>query len=118
MGLIVSIYRDQYDSQYNAFHGKQRVTVVNVSGPFEPSADAPAALLSTNAVGDPIIVPTFIDELGDYQPAKRAGMIGPMYGGTIADTSDSRWREAVGGYHGLPIHDRFESSSQYAALSS
>jgi len=108
MGLIVNIYRDQHDSELNAFHGYQSVVVLNVEGPFEPTEDIPAAMLEHNGLGDPIIVPF---------PGVRPGVIGPMYGGTIADTSDSRWREAVGGYHGLPIHDRYETVATYDALS-
>lgn len=104
MGLILDLYRSDYDSTLNVFHGKRQVTVVNAAGPFDPTDDAPAALLATNAFGNPIIVPA----------TRPDGMAGPMDGGTYAATSDSRLRDAqvaVAGYAiygGLPVHDRFE----------
>lgn len=98
MGLRVSIYRSDYDSALNVFSGLKNVTVVNVDGPFDPMPDAPAARLSTNALGDPIIVP--ID--------KPDGAIGPMMGGTFAHTSDSRFSAATKFYGAVAIHDRYE----------
>ena len=117
MGLIVDIARTDYDAKQNAFHGKSRVTVLNIDWPFEPTPDAPAALLTQNALGGPIIVPAFIDELGNAQPVKRGGMIGPMFGGTFAASSDSRFGRATEQSGAISIHDRFESVAQYDALS-
>lgn len=117
MGLIVNIYRDEYDSHFNAFVGKSGVTVVNIPGPFEPTVERPAALLTTNALGSPIIVPAYVDSQGTYRELKREGVIGPMMGGTYAATSDSRFSEATKQYGAVAIHDRFESPATYAALS-
>lgn len=100
MGLIVDIYRNDYDSEANAFHGKTSVTVVNIPGPFEPNPDRPAAKLSKNALGNPIIIP---------DGERPDGTSGPMMGGTFAHTSDSRFNEATGFYGAVAVHDRFES---------
>ena len=45
--------------------------------------------------------------------------LGPMFGGSFADTSDSTWADILGETVGrpIPIHDRFETQEQYDALS-
>lgn len=101
MGLIASIYRDDYDASVNAFYGKTKVTIVNIEGPFEPAEDRPAALLAHNAFGKPILVPA--NEQG--KPVR-----GVMFGGTYAATSDSRFGRATGIYGAVPIHDRIEAA--------
>ena len=109
MGLIVSVYRDHYDSELNLFHGRKSVTVTNIPGPFDPTPDRPAAELGKGPGGDWIIRPAPEDV--------PVGMAGPMFGGTYAATSDSRMREATGLRSALPIHDRFETWDQYRMLS-
>jgi len=108
MGLRVQIYRSaEYDSELNAFYGKRAVTVVNLEGPFEPSEDEPSAILASGPGGDPIIVPEGLP----------SGMVGPMFGGTFAASSDSRFRTGTGQRSALPIHDRFETVEQYERMS-
>jgi hypothetical protein len=107
MGLLVDIYRSDYDSDLNAFHGKKWVTVVNVDGPFDPTPDAPAARLVHRATFPPYLVPD--DGWNDND--------GPtMYGGTLADSSDSRWNAATG-HRAVHIHDRRESWPLYDLMS-
>jgi hypothetical protein len=107
MGLIVSIYRSEYDCELNVFYGKTHVTVTNVDGPFSPREDAPAGKLIQHA-GNWVLVPDdgYTEELGPQ-----------MAGGTYATTSDSRWSEKIGTYGATPIHDRRETWAQYEALS-
>jgi hypothetical protein len=112
MGLIVSIYRDGYDSTMNVFHGKSQITLVNVEGPFEPSDKAPAAKLVAGYGKTAIIVPA-TDELFDGVQ---------MMGGTFASTSDSRFQRAVEklvgvSHHAVAIHDRRETWTQYQQYS-
>lgn len=96
MGLLVSVYRGVYTSKNNAFDGKSQIVVVNIAGPFEPNDKAPAAMVHKNAFGDPIIVPV----------AEDGGPMGYVaMGGSYAGTSDGRFREAVGIYGAVPIHD-------------
>ena len=47
MGLTVRIYRDGGDDCTNGGISSkvERLTLLNVAGPFEPSFDAPAAML-------------------------------------------------------------------------
>lgn len=104
MGLIVSIVRDKYASPANAFFGCDEVTVVNLDGPFEPTPDRPAAVLTRNGVGDPIIRP---DAMPDQASTPW------MAGGTFAYTSDSRFARATGVYAAIPVHDYAESWAQY-----
>lgn len=112
VGLLVSIYRDGYDSKMNVFHGKTKLILVNVSGPFEPTEDAPAAVLvSGYANNSAIIVPA--DEYKDGVQ---------MFGGTFGSTSDSRFSEAVrelcGTSHfAVAIHDRRENWEEYKQYS-
>lgn len=118
MGLLVSIYRSDYDSKHNVFHGKRNLVLVDCDGPFDPTPDAPGATLATGPFGDPIIVPL------DW-PADRPA--GPCDGGTFAATSDSRFgagvTKATGvatgrfGFHAaVPIHDRFDTWADFDAL--
>lgn len=46
-------------------------------------------------------------------------MVGPMFGGSFADTSDGVWAEILGERTGrpVPIHDRFETQEEYDTLS-
>lgn len=101
MGLTINIYRSDYDSDLNVFKGKKGVTVINVDGPSEPTDRYPAALLSTNAFGNPILIPVDAPE----------GVV--MDGGTFAGSCDNRWRKATGLYAAIPIHDRVESWDLY-----
>ena len=120
MGLMVSVYRDS--GMYDCTNGgitanHKRLTVVNVPGPFKPTADRPAALLVKGPLGDPTVVPAVQDATGEWVPEKRPGIVGPMAGGNYVATSDSRWRQAVGFYGAVPVHDRFETVEQYERLS-
>lgn len=55
------------------------------------------------------------------EPVKKPRrVLGPMFGGNYASTSDGIWAEMLGERTGrpLPIHDRFETQEEYDALSS
>lgn len=105
MGLIVSIYRSDYDCDLNYFYGKKSVTVINAEGPFEPTEDRPAAIIKDGYTpGSKIIVPA-----DDYKGVQ-------MSGGTFASSCDSRFSEAAGTYNAISIHDRRETSEQFAAF--
>jgi hypothetical protein len=107
MGLIVNIYRSDYDCELNVFYGKKSVTVINVDGPFEPTEDRPAAIIKDGySAGSKIIVPA--DEYKDGAQ---------MSGGTFASSSDSRFSNAVGTYNAVPIHDRRETWAEYERYS-
>lgn len=43
-----------------------------------------------------------------------AGSVGPMMGGTYIGTSDSRMRDLTGSFEPIALHDRFETTAQYA----
>ena len=54
------------------------------------------------------------------EPVKKPRwVIGPMFGGNYASTSDGTWAEMLGDRCGypVPIHDRFETQEEYDALS-
>jgi hypothetical protein len=103
MGLIAYVYDSPLGNcSNNGLSAKfKKVTVTNIEGPFEPSADAPAVELVKlrwgNIVGKPV-------SLKGHS----------MFGGAYITTSDSRFNEAVeklSGYeHGFPValHDRVE----------
>jgi len=113
VGLIVSIYRSDYDSTMNVFHGKSRITLVNVDGPFQPTENAPAAKLVAGYGNTAIIVPADETEFDGVQ----------MMGGTFASTSDSRFQHAVAALDGgvshvaVAIHDRRETWAEYEQYS-
>lgn len=111
MGLLVSVYRaDRQDCTNGGISARARMLcLVNVDGPFEPTFEIPAAMLTTNNVGNPVIKPAFYVSERVWEVAN--GWF--MMGGNYAATSDSRFSEAVaklspGFYGALPIHDRQE----------
>lgn len=133
MGLLVGIYRD---AQLGDCTGggisstASGLCIVNVNGPFSPNDRHPAAML-TRGPGGPIVVPAEAWSVDDedegitrteWQAVAPPGLVGPMFGGNIADTSDSRWAQAVRAIAGfvcpVRIHDRFETTEQYRLLSS
>ena len=119
MGLIVEVMRaaDGYDATNGGLSGRHRqLTVVNVTGPFEPMGDRPAFALLDGAGGSRRLVPVLYDGR-NWQVVQPEGMVGPMMGGNFAHTSDSRFREAVGFYGAVAVHDRYETVAQYEALS-
>lgn len=107
MGLIVHVYRSaEPDCSLNGISAQvDLLTVVNVSGPFEPTADRPAVLLIDHPAGPQygqLIVPAVKD--GESWVPVRIPGTNRTFGGNYATTSDSRW------WTGQPIsiHDRFE----------
>lgn len=126
MGLIASIYKDNGQDWSNGGISSRvnEVTVVNIDGPFEPTEDRPAVLLVPgNVMGTAKIVPA-IQTIGDaWVENHPSGSVGPMMGGCYVATSDSRFSRAVKDVTGnrlwsgaVPLHDRFESPSQYNML--
>lgn len=112
MGLTVHIYKNSLgDSSNGGVSSKvEKLTLLNVGGPCEPSFDAPAAMLKVKAIGSrkhPYIEPVTVTKSGDLLEIK-----GGMFGGTYA-IGDSRFGEAVekmiGHKYGpVGIHDRVE----------
>lgn len=76
MGLIIDIYRDDYDSELNVFFGKKSLTLVNVEGPFEPTEDRPAAIL-TEFVGNKVVLPFGKFKAPDATTRKSKPDVGP-----------------------------------------
>jgi hypothetical protein len=110
MGMIVYVYRDADGSDCTAggISSKfNKLTIINVDGPFDPTPDAPAVVLENGPLNSMRIVPVF----------KPEGAVGPMFGGNYAASSDSRVRDAIGFYGAVAIHDRFESPEMYNLLS-
>jgi len=106
MGLVISVYRkaDGYDCTNGGLSGQHdRITVVNVDGPFKPGSFGPAFLIVDDApCGQPYpkLVPAeFDDEIGEWVRAPGWFMFGGNYGGC----SDSRFINRI-----IPIHDRKE----------
>lgn len=129
MGLRVDIYKTAGGNCSNGgvSSSADRLTLVNVDGPFAPSEDAPPALLVEGHLPGALrIIPAEeCPETGvGYVPIKPKGALGPMAGGTYAGTSDGRFGEAVAKLKGGPsygvgpvaFHDRFETQAQYDAL--
>jgi hypothetical protein len=108
MGMIVSVYTDKgsdYDCTCNGVTNRfDRLCVVNVEGPFEPSDSCPAVTLEAGA----------LDGIAVLRPVE-AGSNWTMFGGNYASTSDSRFSRAVEFicghrfYGAVAVHDRIES---------
>lgn len=128
MGLNADIYKanGRSFSSGGLSESHDRVCIVNVSGPSEPTDDSPAVMLVPgNLSGTVKIVPAVLFAgTGPYVPANLRGAVGPMMGGCYVGTSDSRLGEAICEITGqsfasgmVPLHDRFETPEQYRALS-
>src|SRR5262245_2298488 len=109
MGLLAWIYRSDLDDSSNGGVSSThtRVCVTNVSGPHEPTKDAPAVKLVVRNLSR-----------GKYVHAEPIELEGKcMAGGCFIDTSDSRFHDAVaklsGSAYGHPVklHDRVEGPS-------
>lgn len=125
MGLVVTIYKDGERPPTRGVSAHvDKLTLVNVDGPFEPSAEAPPAFLEKgNIPGVAKVVPHGGAPGMPGMGAGLAGYVGPMFNGSYVGTSDSRFREAVEEITGAPfagavqLHDRYETPAEYEALS-
>lgn len=98
----------------------------HIAGMLE-AHDGKLVSIRSGAVHDPYddAPPVVIIDRGKYGLAAvpvgsppNAKALGPMFGGSYIATSDSRFREAVGGNVAVPLFDRFETQAQYNELSS
>lgn len=104
MGLRVSILRPSYGSSSAAplCAGRDHLVITNIAGPFEPSEDAPAAMIVRgNIAGAVRVVP--VDDQG--QPARHTAMGGnycvgdDRFDAAARKIANSPWVGAI------PIHD-------------
>lgn len=123
MGLIASIYKDRGRSFSNGGISARydEVLIVNVDGPFEPHVGRPNVMLVRgNVPGSVKMVVAEQAYDGGWHEVSDDRM-GPMMGGTYVGTSDARLREAVRALGSnetlVPLHDRYETAAEYAALS-
>lgn len=125
MGVRAQIYRSALgDCSNGGISSRAReVTIVNADGPFEPTPEAPAAMIveGLGPGGTARVVPAV--PAGDgtsWVPEARRGAVGPMAGACFV-SGDSRVtekaEEIIGGrfYGALALHDRFETAAQYAS---
>jgi hypothetical protein len=117
MGLPVEVYTGEFGGKGPLSRAKGLV-LVNVSGPFEPSPDRPAALLLHGyAPSLARVVPAVKARDGEWHAIGR-----PMMNGAYAATSDSRFSEAVALIIGAPFHgavgifDRYEDHPRADAM--
>ena len=116
MGLVVSVYKfPMGDCTNNGISkGVDSLCLVNVSGPSQPSADQPAAMLIRGALNTVKIVPAHGVVSDQKSPVWIADPRWCMMGGNFAHTSDSRFSEACSqllghrGHGAIAIHDRIE----------
>jgi hypothetical protein len=117
MGLNVDVFRNS--SHYDCTNGGMtsrfnRVCLVNVDGPFEPTLDIPAAVLvKGNLPNTAKVVPEeALNNNGDWTIFGAPKIY--MFGGNFVATRDSRFNRAVEEitgyrfYGAIPVHDRVE----------
>jgi hypothetical protein len=94
-GLILEIYRSNYDSNLNVMNGKKQVVLVGSNMPeiFEASEEMPAIRLVTRKL--------FGKEYTHAEPLEAGNY---AFGGSFVFTSDSRLREYFD--YPIPLHDR------------
>jgi hypothetical protein len=100
-------------------HDPQKVERLPItSRVFEPSDKAPPVVI--------VIRQLFGQRIAQAQPAaigpdgavtllRKAGAVGPMMGGCYVGSSDARLRELTGSFDPIALHDRFETTAQYAS---
>lgn len=120
MGLVVEVYRNNLsDCTNGGISRAAQLTLVNVKGPFEARASAPAAMLvyglGRNSTQTVRIIPAA------FEAFKNRWKEDPrwwMMGGNYAASSDSRFVDAVESllghyfYGAVAIHDRCEKSKE------
>lgn len=123
MGITLDIFK----SSMGDFSGgglssrAERVTLVNVEGPSEPSREAPAVALLAGHTPETVRAVPVIANGSDYELVEPEGSVGPMMGGCYVGTADSRFSRAVEEitgrrfYGAVALHDRYETTAQYAA---
>jgi hypothetical protein len=112
MGLLVYVARTTLGdcTLYGISRNHDKLCVVNVDGPFEPSMAHPAVILESHVKGCLRIVPAVKNGIGEWEHDTRWFMAG----GNYAETSDSRFSdkcEQLTGqrfYGAVAIHDRYE----------
>lgn len=111
-GLHAYIYRQGTDCSNGGISSRcDAVTIVGEGIPevFSAREDAPAVRVVRRQFAS-----------GQYvhlEPVDQpAGMCGPMFGGTLVYSSDSRFRELVSPY-AVSLHDRFDTWEDYRAMS-
>lgn len=115
MGLIANIFRSEFGSCSNNGISEtyQKVCIVNASGPFEPTSDAPAVIAVNHVYNCVSLVPA---ERSPTEPTEWIKVQGKhfMMGGCYVASSDSRFRDCIHRVGGLPfygavaLHDRTE----------
>lgn len=114
MGLIAEVYRSNLgDCTNGGISRAAQLTIMNIEGPFEARADAPAAMLVQGLSHDTVrIVPAAFKAFENrWIPDPRWTMMG----GNYAATSDSRFFQAIEAilghrfYGAVAIHDRIEN---------
>jgi hypothetical protein len=112
MGILVDVYRnaENYDCSAGGLSSHVKgFTVVNASGPFEPSLAYPGARLVLHEAGDTQRGLRLVPFANEGQHS--------MFGGNFAAACDSRWRskcsELLGThfYGAVAIFDRVERSA-------
>lgn len=114
MGLLAQIYRTASENAAGYDHSNgglssevEKVTVVNMEGPFKPSDEAPAVIVEYGAMGSVRALP--FRRKTHFEPGT---FVGPMHGGTFIWTSDSRFRLTGQRLDPVALHDRFELVKQ------
>lgn len=116
-GIIARVYH----SDYQGGGASDRLKEITIVGPevdpaFAPTPDRPAFELVQHVRGSVCLQPV-------GGPADKRKVIGPMFGGNFAHTSDSRVSEAIARllghrfYGAIAIHDRYETQAEYDLLS-
>jgi len=120
-GIIARVYH----SDYRGGCASDQLREITIVGPevdpvFEPTPDRPAYELVQHVRGSVCLQPVARRDGGS---ADRREVIGPMFGGNFAHTSDSRVSDAVARllghrfYGAIAIHDRYETQATYDLLS-
>ena len=107
--LPVPVYHNPLgDCSNNGISNRfKRLLVACPNGPlsFDADVELPLNFCMVDYIHNvAFLVPAMITE--DGMLCHRPGWY--MYGGNIADTSDSRWHDVTGSYYPLKIHDRKE----------
>ena len=124
--LRLYVYRSNYGNHgYDPTNGGitsryDEILVACDDGPVKVDPANPPEnifmLVGSSYSGSPRLVPRHI---------KPEDMVGPMFGGNYATTSDSRWGKMVAKHFGeayrftncLPVFDRYETPEAYEILS-
>lgn len=108
-GITLSLYAPDYKTPLNALAGLRSVTLVGTVTPKGDLTPIPGAPAEPSELAPAVVIVHRPGNLGSFLRLLEEPKGHRMFGGAYAASSDSRFREALGFYGAVAVHDRYEN---------